>query len=77
VPVLENFVLPWLLNSAQYKNFFSSLYTISIHFPPTPSKLDTGQAVVLGRLSLSMCLWEILACKESNAKVNRKDCGSV
>ncbi len=49
----------------QYKIFFSSPYTISIHSSPSPSKLGTGQAVVLvglgtgqavvlGRLSLAI-----------------------
>jgi hypothetical protein len=40
VPVKENFVLPWLLKSAQYKVFFPSLYTISLHLSPPPSKQD-------------------------------------
>ncbi len=37
--VLEIFVLPWLLLQAQYKIFFSSPYTISIHLSPLTSKL--------------------------------------
>jgi hypothetical protein len=41
------------------KYFFSSPYTISIHLSPLPGKLH-GQAVVLGSLSLSMCLWFLL-----------------
>jgi hypothetical protein len=39
VPILEIFVLRWLLYSDQYKIFFSSLYTISIPLLPFPSKL--------------------------------------
>ncbi len=39
--------------------FFSSPYTMSIHLSPLPSKLHR-QAVVLGSLSLSMCLWFFL-----------------
>ncbi len=39
MPVQEIFVLPWLLQSAQYKIFLSSPYTISIHLFPSPSKL--------------------------------------
>jgi hypothetical protein len=39
VPVKKNFVLPWLLQSAQYTIFFSSSYTISIPLSTSPSKL--------------------------------------
>jgi hypothetical protein len=39
--------------------FFASSYTISIYLFPLPSKLQ-GLAVVLGSLSLSMCLWFLL-----------------
>jgi hypothetical protein len=39
VPVQEIFVLSWLLQSAQYKIFFSSKYTISIPLSLSPSKL--------------------------------------
>ncbi len=62
-------VLPWLGLSWEYteifilflaalvgpvQNIFSSSCTISIQLSPSPSKLGT---VLLGRLSLSMCLW--------------------
>jgi hypothetical protein len=53
------------------QNIFSSPYTISIHLSPSPSKLDTGQTVVLGRLSLSTYLWSsppnpyvVVTCEE-------------
>jgi hypothetical protein len=40
VPVRENFVLPWLLLSAQYKMLFSSPYTTVFPFLcPSPRKL--------------------------------------
>jgi hypothetical protein len=39
VPVQEIFGLPWLLCSAQYKIFFSSLDTVSFLLSPSPSKL--------------------------------------
>jgi hypothetical protein len=70
-------VLPWLVRlaySASRRDFcsalaalvgpvlniFSSPYTISIPLSPSPSNL----AVVLGRLSLKMCLW---SCQEVQA----------
>jgi hypothetical protein len=37
------------------QNFFSSPYTISVSL--TPIAQQAGQAAVLGRLSLSVCLW--------------------
>ncbi len=39
MPVSDSFGLPWLLESAQYKIFFSSPYTISMPLVPAPSKL--------------------------------------
>ncbi len=39
VPVQDFFVQPCLLQSAQYKIFFSSPYIISIHLSPSPNKL--------------------------------------
>ncbi len=41
--------------SAQYKIFFSSLYTVSVYFVPIAQQ--TRQAVVPDRLSLNVCLW--------------------
>ncbi len=56
VPVQKIFVLPWLLVLLN-KFFFISPYIISIHLSPSPSKLGSGQAVVLGRLlSLSISI---------------------
>ncbi len=43
VPVQEIFVLSWLLQSAQYKIFFSSKYTISIPLSLSPSKLGRSR----------------------------------
>jgi hypothetical protein len=53
VPVHKNFVLPWLLYSAEYKYFF-----LTIHYFNSFVLIaqQAGQAVVLGRLSLSMCM---------------------
>jgi hypothetical protein len=45
---------------------FSSPYTVSIHLFPSPSKLGFGQAAVLGRLSLTVCLCGVQ--KENNGK---------
>ncbi len=66
------------------KYFF---FTVPYFNSSVPIAQQAGQAVVLGRLSLSMCLWEILACnlqrerallreEESNAKLIEK-IGSV
>ncbi len=50
VPVQEIFILLWLLWTAQYKNIFSSPYTIAIYVSPSPSNL--------GRQSCrAACLW--------------------
>jgi hypothetical protein len=48
-------VLPWLLYSAQYKIIFF----LAVHYLNSlvPSAQQAGQAVVLGRLSLSMCTY--------------------
>jgi hypothetical protein len=59
VQVEEIFVLPRLLFSrASTKYFFFFIeHNISIPLSPSPSKLSqAGQAVVLSRLSLSVCL---------------------
>ncbi len=50
----------WSVSAALFgpvRNIFSWLYAILIPLSPSPSKLDTGQAAVLGRLFLSTCLW--------------------
>ena len=47
----KRFFMPWLLQLVQYKIIFFSPYNITIPLSPA------GQAAVLGRLSLSMCLW--------------------
>jgi hypothetical protein len=39
------------------QNIFPLPYTISLNLSPSFSKLQAGQAVVLRRLSLNMCLW--------------------
>jgi hypothetical protein len=65
-------VIPWLVRWACHagtrdfcpapaaligpvQNIFPSPYTISLPLSPSPTKL--GQAAMLGRQSLSMCLW--------------------
>jgi hypothetical protein len=56
----EIFVLPWLLQVAQYKIFFSSPYTISLHLSLLPSKLARQSCCVA---CLSICvLSNILVC---------------
>jgi hypothetical protein len=53
-PVQETFVLPWLLQLAQYKNIFfltAQFFTLFI-----PIAQQTAQAVVPRRLSINMCL---------------------
>jgi hypothetical protein len=40
-------------------NFFLTVYTISIPFSPSHSKLGTGPAAVMGRLSLTVCLCSV------------------
>jgi hypothetical protein len=55
VPVLEIFVLPWLLYSDQYKIFF--FLTVHYFNAIIPIAQQAGQAVVLGHMSLSICLW--------------------
>jgi hypothetical protein len=60
--VKEIFVLPWLLYSAQYKTIFF----LAVHYLNSlvPSAQQAEQAVVLGRLSLSMCLfWYIFSMR--------------
>jgi hypothetical protein len=47
----KRFFMPWLLQLVQYKIIFFSPYNITIPLSPA------GQAAVLGRLSLSMCIW--------------------
>jgi hypothetical protein len=55
----EIFVLPLLL-PAEYKFFFLTVqYTILI--PLRPHR-PAGQAAMLCRLSLSMCLWSLFSC---------------
>ncbi len=56
MPVQEIFALPWLLYSAQYKIFIF----LAVHYFKSfvPITQQAGQAAVLGRLSLSMCLWK-------------------
>ncbi len=46
-----------LVGPVQNIYFSSQVYTILIPLSPLSSKLSTEQAVVLGRLSLRMCLW--------------------
>ncbi len=58
VQVQEIFVLPWLLLSAQSKIFF--FLTVHCFNSFVPIAQQAGQAVVLGRLSLSMYLWLVL-----------------
>jgi hypothetical protein len=60
--------IPWLFRWAYRAGtrYFcpalaSIVDTISIYLSSPPSKLDTVQAAVLGRLSLIMCLWSILS----------------
>ncbi len=62
VSVLETFIQPWLLWSAQYKRFF---FTVQYFNLRVPIAQQPGQAVVLGRLSLKVCLrWLfIFICK--------------
>jgi hypothetical protein len=52
--VKEIFVLPWLLYWDQYKNFFLTVHYLNSFVPIAQ---QAGQAAVLGRLSLSVCLW--------------------
>jgi hypothetical protein len=49
MPVQYILVLPWLLQSAQYKNFFiiANFFTVLV-----PIAQQAGQVVVLGRMSL-------------------------
>jgi hypothetical protein len=61
VLIQETFALPWLPKSAQLKKIF--LHHTLFQFI-CPHRTATWQAVVLGRLSLSMCL--CLAWKKSN-----------
>ncbi len=51
MPVQEIFVLPWLLFSRPRTNFFFHLQTLFQSFVPIAQQ--SGQEVVLGRLSLS------------------------
>ncbi len=44
------------------KYFFFSPYNFSIYVSPSPSNLDTGQAVVQGRLTLNVYLRSCLSC---------------
>ncbi len=55
IPVLEVFVLLWLLLSAQYKIFCSSLYIVHYFNSFVNIAQQTGQAVVQGRLSPNVC----------------------
>jgi hypothetical protein len=50
----RHFFLPWLLQSAQYKNIFS--LTVN-HFDSIPALLRDRQPSIAGSLSLSVCLW--------------------
>jgi hypothetical protein len=50
--VQEILVVPWLLQSAQYKNFFLTVHHFTSSVPIVHSKL--------GRLSPDMCLWSHL-----------------
>ncbi len=54
MPVQETFILPWLLWSAQYKIWFF----LTVHYFNfcVPIAQQPGQAVVLARLSLNVCL---------------------
>jgi hypothetical protein len=70
--------IPWLVRCAcraRYRSFFSALaalvgpvqkifYLSVLYFNPfLPVVQQAGQAAVLGRLSLSMCLWPSLVRK--------------
>jgi hypothetical protein len=48
--------VPWLPLVGPVQSIFSSPYTISIFLSPSVAQ-QARQAAVLGRLSLSMCLW--------------------
>ncbi len=56
MPVQEYFVLPRLLESTQYKDFFLTVNYFDSFVPIAP---QATQAAVLGRLSLSMSLFKI------------------
>jgi hypothetical protein len=59
LPVQEIFVLPWLLCSQpSTKNFvFLSIHFFNSFVPIAQQAGHSGQAAVLGRLSLIICLW--------------------
>ncbi len=58
VPVQETFFCLFFMAAlvGPVQNIFSSSFIVSILLSPSPSQLGTGQAAVLGRLSLSMFL---------------------
>jgi hypothetical protein len=66
-PGQEIFPLPWLLSSAQYKNIFSSPYTISAHLSKSPSKMGR-QAVVQVR-SFLVCVSGTNNSKEGDSSL--------
>jgi hypothetical protein len=51
------FCSAWAALVGPVQNIFSSPYIFSISLSLSPSKLSTGQAAVLGRLSVSKYLW--------------------
>ncbi len=55
VPVQEIFVLAFAAPVGQVHNIFS--FTVHYFNSFVPIAQQAGQTVVLGRLSLSMCLW--------------------
>jgi hypothetical protein len=59
------FILPSLLQSAQYKIFLSSPYTISIHMSPSPSKVGR-QSWWVACLLVCCSLWHFNS-KEKNS----------
>jgi hypothetical protein len=74
VPVQDIFVLPWLLYLAQYRIFFPhrTLYCISLHLSPSPSKLDRQSC----RDAFLLICVSVYQCCGAGAGAKITNCGS-
>ncbi len=72
MPVQDIPVMPWLLQSAHYKIFFSSPNTISIPQSPTPRKPKVEQAALLSLLSLIMYLSLALLSESYGCEISHR-----